>query len=123
MNQVNLIGNVTRDPELKFLANGNAVCNFGLAVQDGYMKDGQWQEGKTIFIDVTQFGRQAERTNGTVTKGCKVFVGGKLKYDSWDDKNTGQKRSKHSVSANEVHVLSAAKPQQSQQDDREDAPW
>lgn len=122
MNSVQLKGNVSRDPELRFASNGSAVCGFGLAVPERYQKNGEWHEGQTVFIDVTLFGKGAERVNGLVQKGASVIVTGKLKFETWDDKSTGTKRQKVSVHAFTVDLVQ--KPQrQDSQESQEDTPW
>ena len=97
-NRVILMGNLTRDPELRHLPSNLAVCSFGLAVNDRY-KDKQtneWVE-KPNFIDCEAFGRSAELIQQYVSKGRPIFIEGKLRFDQWDDKATGQKRSKLKV--------------------------
>jgi single-strand DNA-binding protein len=97
-NRVLLIGNLTRDPELRYLPSNLAVCSFGLAVNDRW-KDkntGEWQE-RANFIDCECFGRGGEIINQYMTKGRPLFVEGKLRLDQWDDKQSGQKRSKLKV--------------------------
>ncbi|MEM7577952.1 MAG: single-stranded DNA-binding protein [Planctomycetota bacterium] len=97
-NRVILMGNLTRDPELRHLPSNVPVCSFGLAVNDRYKdkQSGEWVE-KPNFIDCEAFGRSAELIQQYVSKGRPLFVEGKLRFDQWDDKNTGQKRSKLKV--------------------------
>ena len=96
LNRVFLIGNLTRDPELKYTQSGLAVCEFGLAVNRTFKTDGQERE-ETLFVEITVFAKQAETANEYLAKGRPVFIEGRLKLDQWEDKTTGQKRSKHSV--------------------------
>lgn len=94
-NRVILMGNLTRDPELRFTNNNMAICKFGLAVNRRF-KDGQsgeWKEEPT-FIDVTIFGARAEPFAKYHTKGKPAFIEGTLRMDTWEDKNGGGKRSK-----------------------------
>jgi single-strand DNA-binding protein len=94
-NKVILMGNLTRDPELRFTQNNMAICKFGLAVNRRF-KDGQtgeWKEEPT-FIDVTIFGARAEPFARYHTKGKQAFIEGSLRLDTWEDKNGGGKRSK-----------------------------
>ncbi len=94
-NKVILMGNLTRDPELRFTNNNMAICKFGLAVNRRF-KDGQsgeWKEEPT-FIDVTIFGARAEPFAKYHTKGKPAFIEGTLRMDTWEDKNGGGKRSK-----------------------------
>ena len=96
LNKVMLIGNLTRDPELRYLQSGTAVCDFGLAVNRTYTKaDGEKIE-ETLFVDVTAFGRQAEVVSEFLQKGRPIFLEGRLKLDQWTAQD-GQKRSKHGV--------------------------
>ncbi|MEM8495817.1 MAG: single-stranded DNA-binding protein, partial [Planctomycetota bacterium] len=89
---------LTRDPELRHLPSNVPVCSFGLAVNDRYKdkQSGEWVE-KPNFIDCEAFGRSAELIQQYVSKGRPLFVEGKLRFDQWDDKQTGQKRSKLKV--------------------------
>jgi single-strand DNA-binding protein len=91
-NKVILIGNLTRDPELRVTANGNSICKLGLAVNRVYMtKDGERRE-ETTFIDIDAFGKQAEVISKYMRKGRGLMVEGRLKLDQWEQE--GQKRSK-----------------------------
>lgn len=105
LNKVFLMGNLTRDPELRRLANGTAVTDLGLALNRSFMgKDGEKRE-EVVFIDVTVWDRQAETCCQYLKKGRAVHVEGFLKMDSWDDKATGEKRSKVKVQADRVQFL------------------
>lgn len=96
-NKVILIGNLTRDPELRYTAKGTAIGKLGLAVNRKWRNEaGEWQEEVT-FIDVSAFGKQAETIGQYLKKGRPIMVEGRLRLDQWDDKNTGQKRSKLDV--------------------------
>lgn len=93
-NKVILMGNLTRDPETRFAQSGTAIVNFGLAVNERFQgSDGQWQDRPT-FIDVTMFGKRGEAFAKFHTKGKSAFIEGKLRLDTWEDKNGGGKRSK-----------------------------
>ena len=96
-NKVILMGNLTRDVELRYTPSGTAVTEIGLAVNDR-RKDanGQWVD-ETTFVDITLWGRTAEVCNEYLGKGSGVLIEGRLKLDQWDDKQTGQKRSKLGV--------------------------
>jgi single-strand DNA-binding protein len=96
-NRVTLIGNLTRDPETRDLPSGTTLCEFGLAMTRHYKTAGGDDREETCFIDCTAFGKQAEVLSQYVSKGRPLFVEGRLKYDQWDDKNGGGKRSKVSV--------------------------
>lgn len=104
-NKVFLIGNLTRDPELRYTPSGAAVANLGLAVNRYYnTKEGERREEVT-FVDVTVWNRQAENCCQYLKKGRPVHVEGYLKMDSWDDKATGEKKSKLKVEAENVQFL------------------
>lgn len=105
VNRVILIGNLTRDPELRYTPGGTPVCQFALALNRVWTsKEGEKKE-EVSFIDVTVWGRQAETSKEFLSKGRSVFVEGRLTQDRWDDKNTGQKRSKVFVTAERVQFL------------------
>ncbi len=96
-NKIILCGNLTRDPVLRYLPSQMAVVDFGLAVNHKYRtKTGEERE-EVLFIDVSAFGKQAEVINQYCTKGKQLLVEGRLKYDTWEDKQGGGKRSKHAV--------------------------
>lgn len=98
VNKVFLMGNLTRDPQVRFTPGGTAVAEIGLAVNRRYLdkQSNQWKDEVT-FVDVTLWGRTAEVAGEYLTKGRQVFIEGRLQLDSWDDKETGQKRSKMRV--------------------------
>jgi len=107
LNRVILLGNVTRDPELRYIANGTAVTELGLAVNDRHKNaTGEWVE-ETTFIEVTLWARTAELASEYLSKGSPVLIEGRLKFDSWDDKQTGQKRSKLRVVGDRMQFLGA----------------
>lgn len=96
-NRVVLLGNLTRDPLVRYLPSGMAVCDLGLAVNDRRKTpDGQWVDEPT-FVDITLFDRQAETAGEYLTKGSPVLIEGRLKMDRWQDKNDGQTRTKLKV--------------------------
>jgi single-strand DNA-binding protein len=104
-NKVILMGNLTRDPETRYSGNGNAIVKFGLAVNERFQgADGQWQDRPT-FIDVTMFGKRGEAFAKFHTKGKPAFVEGKLRLDTWDDKEGGGKRSKLYVVADNFEFV------------------
>ena len=106
-NRVILLGNLTRDPELRYLASGMAVTDIGLAVNDRRKNaNGEWVE-ETTFVDVTLWGRTAEVASEYLSKGSPVLIEGRLKMDSWEDKQTGQKRSKLKVVGERMQMLGA----------------
>ena len=100
---VTVIGNVVRDPEVKFASTGNALLNFSIAQTRKFTgKDGKDKE-ETSFFDVTCFGTLAENIANSVTKGTRVIVTGRLAQNSWEDKD-GNKRSKVEIVADEIGV-------------------
>ena len=104
LNRVFLIGNVTRDPELRYIPSGTAVTDLGVAVNSAWTgKDGQKHEEVT-FVDVTLWGRQAELASEYLTKGRPVFIEGRLQLDQWQDKE-GQKRSRLRVVGERMQFL------------------
>jgi single stranded DNA-binding protein (ssb) len=106
VNKVILIGNVTRDPEIKYTPKGTAVTDVGLAVNRFIpASDGGERREETTFIDVTLWGRQAEIAGEYVKKGRPVYIEGRLQMDTWDDKQTGQKRSKLRVVCENLQLL------------------
>lgn len=97
-NKVLLMGNLTRDPELRYLPSNMPVVQIGLAVNDRVKnrETDQWED-RPNFIDCTAFGKTAELLNQYLRKGRPVFIEGKLRWSSWEDKQSGQKRSKIDV--------------------------
>jgi single-strand DNA-binding protein len=95
-NRVMFIGNLTRDPALKFLPNQTAVVDFGMASNRKFKTQSGESRDEATFIDCSAFGKQAEVINQYCTKGKPLFIEGRLKYDAWDDKQ-GNKRSKISI--------------------------
>ena len=104
-NRVILVGNLTRDVELKYTPGGTAIAKFGLATNRNY-KDNTTGELKqeTMFIDITVFGRSAEVANQYLKKGKRVLIEGRLVLEQWTD-SSGQKRSKHSIVAEKVQFM------------------
>ena len=100
-----LLGNLTRDPEVKYTPKGSAVADIGLAVNRTYTTDGGEKREETTFVDVTMWGRQAEIAGEYLKKGRPLFVEGRLQLDTWDDKQTGQKRSKMRIVGESLQML------------------
>lgn len=108
-NKVILIGNITRDLELRYIPGGQAVVEFTIAVNQRFKdKAGQSQE-KTDFIPIVAWGKQAELIKQYLGKGSSVYVEGRLQQDSWEDKTDGTKKSKLKVVAQHVQFLDRAK--------------
>ena len=104
-NQVILLGNLTRDPEHREVGAGNAVCSFGVAVNERWKDKAGNDQESTCFVDISCWGRQAENCSKYLGKGSQVLVSGKLKLDTWESQN-GEKRSKLQVVAQNVQFLS-----------------
>ena len=121
-NKVILMGNLTRDPELRRLPSGTAVVELGLALNRSFQgKDGERRDEVT-FVDVTVWDRQAETCAEYLKKGRPVLVEGYLKMDQWDDKSTGEKRSKLKVQADRVQFVGGREQGGGGSDDEYSAP-
>ena len=96
-NKVILMGNLTRDPELRYTPSGTAIAKMGLAVNRVWRDSEGQQKEEVTFVDVDAFGKQAETIGQYMQKGRPILVEGRLKLDQWEDKNTGQNRSRLGV--------------------------
>lgn len=105
LNKVFLIGNLTRDPELRYTPTGTAVVNFGIAVNRRFTDSSGEKKEETCFVRIVVFGKQAESCNQYLTKGRLVFVEGRLQYRSWE--TGGEKRNSLDVIAERVQFLGA----------------
>lgn len=105
VNKVFLIGNLTRDPEVKYTPKGSAVADVAIAINRYYTTDSGEKREETTFVDVELWGRTAELAGQYLKKGSQVFFEGRLRMDSWEDKNTGQKRNKLRVVAEGMQFL------------------
>ena len=94
LNKVMLMGNLTRDPEIKYTPKGTAIANFGIAINRVFTPEGGEKREEVTFIDLEAFGRTAEVIGEYFKKGKPIFIEGRLKLDQWDDKTTGKKMSK-----------------------------
>ncbi|MDD4341835.1 MAG: single-stranded DNA-binding protein [Kiritimatiellae bacterium] len=106
LNKVLLIGNLTHDPELRRIPSGTAVSTLRMAVNESFKSKSGEDVERTVFLDVDVWDRQAETCTQYLSKGSPVFVEGRLQLDTWDDKETGQKRSRLKVRADRVQFLS-----------------
>lgn len=111
INKIILAGHLTRDPELRYSPKVTAIGSVGIAITDRYKSGEEWKE-ETTFVDVDVFGKQAENMAQYLKKGAAVMFEGKLKLDQWDDKQTGQKRTKLKVVADRVHFIGKAEKQE-----------
>ncbi len=105
VNKVILIGNVTRDPEVKFTPKGTAVTDLGLAINRTYTAENNEKREETTFVDVELWGRTAEVAGEYAKKGRQIYIEGRLKLDSWEDKQSGQKRSRLRVVGETLQFL------------------
>src|ERR1700761_1558814 len=104
-NKVILVGNLTRDPELRYTPKGMAIAKVGLAVNRNWTSETGEKKEEVTFVDVDIFGRTAENVAQYMKKGRPILIEGRLRLDQWDDKQTGQKRSKLGVVAETVQFL------------------
>jgi single-strand DNA-binding protein len=106
-NKVLLMGNLTRDPEVRYTPKGTAIANIGLAVNRRWTTESGEQKEEVTFIDIEVWGRQAETVGQYLSKGKPMFVEGRLKLDSWEDKESGQKKSKMKVVCEHFQFIGA----------------
>jgi single-strand DNA-binding protein len=107
-NKVILVGNLTRDPELRYTPKGTAIAKIGLAVNRVWTNEAGEKKEEVTFVDVDVFGRTAENVGQYMRKGRPILIEGRLRLDQWDDKQTGQKKSKLGVVAETVQFLGSA---------------
>ena len=115
-NKVVLVGNLTKDIELRYLPSGTAAARLSLANNRRYKKQDGTQADEVCFIDVNLFNRTAEVANQYLKKGSQVLIEGRLVLESWTD-NTGVKRTKQSITAESMQML--GQPQKTQEQDKE----
>ena len=106
LNKVFLIGNLTRDPELRMTPKGTAICTFGLAVNRQFRDDAGGTREETTFVDLEAWGKTGELVSKYLAKGSPAMVEGRLRFDSWESK-TGEKRNKLKVVVDNVQFLSS----------------
>lgn len=111
LNEVRLIGRLTRDPILKSTSSGYQICNFGLATGRRYKDQDNRIKEETTFVEISCFGKMAENLSKYMRKGRLIYIGGRLKLDSWDDQN-GQRHSRLSVIAENIQYLEKAEKAQ-----------
>ncbi len=104
LNKVMLIGNLTRDPELRYIPNGTPVADFGMAINREYTDREGEKHSETCFVDIVAWRKQAEICDQFLTKGSLVYVEGRLQLDTWET-TQGEKRSRHRVVAERVQFL------------------
>ncbi|MDE7173021.1 MAG: single-stranded DNA-binding protein [Helicobacter sp.] len=120
-NRIILVGNLTRDVELRYLPSGSAVARIGLATNRRFKKQDGTMDDEVCFVDVSLFGRTAEVANQYLKKGSKVLIEGRLVLESWVDQS-GQKRSKHSVRADSMQMMDSKGSSPAAYDDDYHAP-
>ena len=108
-NRIVLVGHLTRDIDLRYTQGGAAIGSCGIAVTRKFSVNGEKRE-ETCFIDITFFGKQAEIANQYLSKGSKLLIEGRLKFDQWQD-NNGQNRSKHTVAVENMEMLGGGQQQ------------
>lgn len=109
LNKVMLIGNLTRDPELRVTPKGTAICTFSLAVNRKFRDEAGGDREEVTYIDIEAWGKAGENIAKYCTKGKPLFVEGRLKLDQWEDKNTKEKRSKMKVVCEQFQFLGSAR--------------
>jgi single-strand DNA-binding protein len=109
-NKVILLGNLTRDPEVRYTPKGSAVCDLGIAVNRVYTTDSGEKREEVTYVDVVLWARLAEIAGEYLKKGRPVFIEGRLQLDTWDDKQSGQKRSKLRVIGETMQLLGGRPP-------------
>ena len=106
-NKVILLGNLTRDPEVRYTPKGSAVCDLGIAVNRVYTTDSGEKREEVTYVDVVLWARLAEIAGEYLKKGRPIFIEGRLQMDTWDDKQSGQKRTKLRVVGESMQLLGA----------------
>ena len=124
LNKVMLIGNLVADPEVRYTPKGTAVTDLRMATNRQWTNDSGQRQEETTFVDVTLWGRQAEVAGQYLNKGGSAFIEGRLHMDTWEDKNTGQNRSRLKIVGERMQLLGSGggggggrPPQQSNADD------
>jgi single-strand DNA-binding protein len=105
LNRVMIAGHLTRDPEVRFTPKGTQVCELGLATNRSWSDQNGVKQEETTFVDVTLWGRTAEIAGQFLHKGSPVFIEGRLQLDTWEDRQTQQKRSKLRVIGENMQLL------------------
>jgi len=110
LNKVMLIGNLTRDPELRVTPKGTAICTFSLAVNRKFRDESGADREEVTYIDIEAWGKAGENISKYCTKGRPLFVEGRLRLDQWEDKNTKEKRSRMKVVCENFQFLGSGGP-------------
>jgi single-strand DNA-binding protein len=109
-NKVILLGNLTRDPEVRYTPKGSAVCDLSIAINRSYTLDSGEKREEVTYVDVVLWARLAEIAGEYLKKGRPIFIEGRLQLDTWDDKQSGQKRSKLRVIGETMQLLGGRPP-------------
>lgn len=120
LNKVLLMGNLTRDPELRVTPRGTPICQFSLAINRDWKTESGEKQTEVIYVDVEAWGKQGETIAKYLAKGKPLYVEGRLKLDQWEDKNTKEKRSRMKVVLEQFQFLgsrSDSAPQEQPQSD------
>lgn len=120
LNKVMLMGNLTREPETKRTPKGTAVTQMSLAINRQYTTEGGERKEEVTYVDVEAWGKLAEICGEHLSKGKQVFVEGRLKLDTWEDKQSGEKKSRLRVAADAVQFLSPRESSQQSSSRRRD---
>ena len=116
LNKVFLLGNLTRDPDFRGLPSGQSVCTLGLAVNRRFMNNNGQEQEESCFVDVSVWGKTAQNCRQYLSKGSQVMVEGRLRWESWEDRNGGGRRSRLSVVAENVQFMSRRSREESNGD-------
>jgi single-strand DNA-binding protein len=109
LNKVMLIGNLTRDPELRVTPKGTAICTFSLAVNRKFRDESGADREEVTYVDIEAWGKSGENISKYCTKGRPLFVEGRLRLDQWEDKNTKEKRSRMKVVCENFQFLGSGR--------------
>ena len=121
LNKVFLMGNLTREPELRYTPGGAAVCEFGIAINRSYTSNNQTRE-EVCFVDIVVWGKSGELCQRYLTKGSQALIEGRLQYDQWEDKATGRRSSRLRVVADHVQFVGARREGADMQGGNQGAP-
>ena len=122
LNKVLLLGHLTRDPELRFTPKGTAICQFGIAVNRQYKDASGATRDEATFVDIEAWGKQGELVAKFLRKGSPAMIEGRLKLDQWEDKQSGQKRSRLKVVLENIQFLPSGNTGSHQASGEPDAP-
>lgn len=120
LNKVMVMGNLTRDPEIKHTPKGTAIASLSIAINRNYTTESGEKKEEVTYVDIEAWGRLAENCAEHLSKGKQIFVEGRLKLDTWEDKQTGEKRSRMRVAADTVQFLSPREGASASQSRRRD---